>query len=215
MRGASAGRVLGVPGAGLENAGWAANPDVARIGRAGELRTATVLDSLAARSGGPTVFHDLRIPVPGIRSNIDHAVVSGRTITLIDAKVWAGGFYWTIGGRTYRGFSRFAAADSRNMPMAVEAIGRYLASHRVDGRLARPMLVVWPPSQHSRPSSLWALNAHGSKVMTGAAFTARAGRVAGTRPADPRLVAVLAQLVTRHRGPRVPAQGQAGSPLDF
>ena len=34
------------------------------------------------------VLHDLRIPIPGFKANIDHAVVSGRSVLLIDSKMW-------------------------------------------------------------------------------------------------------------------------------
>jgi len=97
-RARSAGVVLGRPGSGLESAGWAVNGEVARIGRTGEVRTAALLDSLAARPGGPAVLHDLRIP--GGSANVDHVVVTGSRVHVVDAKVWAPGVYWTWSGVT-------------------------------------------------------------------------------------------------------------------
>lgn len=188
------GQVLGRAGAGLDNAAWAKNDAVARIGKSGEVKTAAVLDELAHRDGGPTVLHDLRIPIPGISANIDHVVVSGRTVHLIDAKVWKPGFYWTLGGRTFRGMSRFAPAEKKTMPMAVDAINRHLSGRRVGAKVARPMLVVWPSSAHGS-SSFWAMVSPGARVVDGAAFTARVRRLVGTKPADPAVVTALAPLV--------------------
>lgn len=30
------------------------------------------------------MLHDLRIPIPGFKTNIDHAVISGRSVLLIN-----------------------------------------------------------------------------------------------------------------------------------
>ena len=79
---------LGRPGGSLVGATWAANAAAAKVGRAAELKTALVLDGLAARPGGPTVLHDLGIPIPNISANIDHVVVSGRRVLVIDSKGW-------------------------------------------------------------------------------------------------------------------------------
>ena len=58
------------------------------VGRRAELRTAQVLDRLASQPGGPTVLHDLAIPIPNISANIDHVVVSGRRVLIVDSKGW-------------------------------------------------------------------------------------------------------------------------------
>ena len=95
--------VIGIPGGGLVDASWAANEEVAEIGRRGELLTAAVLDRLA-RPDGPTVLHDLLLPAAsGVRVNVDHVVVSGRRVVLVDSKCWQPGRYWTALGRTRRG----------------------------------------------------------------------------------------------------------------
>lgn len=188
------GQVLGRAGAGLDNATWAKNDAVARVGKSGEVKTAAVLDELAHRNDGPTVLHDVRIPIPGFTANVDHVVVSGHTVHLIDAKVWKPGFYWTVAGRTFRGLSRFAPADKKTMPMAVDAITRHLAGRRVRAKVTRPLLVVWPSSARG-VSSFWAMVSPGARVVDGATFTARVRRLVGTKPADPAVVAALTTLV--------------------
>lgn len=188
------GQVLGRAGGSLENATWAKNDAVTRVGKAGEVSTAAVLDGLAHRQNGPTVMHDLNIPIPRIRANIDHVVVTGRVVHLIDAKVWKPGFYWTVRGTTRRGWSKFAPADKKTMPMAVDAVTRFLAARGVKAVVARPLLVVWPSSRNGT-TSMWALVSPGARVVTGAQFTRRAARLTGTKPADPAVVAALTGLV--------------------
>src|SRR3954453_8392557 len=95
--------IYGTAAAGLNNAAWARNQDVADIGAAGEKRTAQILDGFAGKAA---ILHDLRIPIPGISANIDHVVVSGRRVLILDSKVWKPGIYWSLGGANRRGFER-------------------------------------------------------------------------------------------------------------
>src|SRR5690606_3467832 len=116
------GRVVGRAGFGLAvgDVSWAANDQVAAVGAAGEERTAIELGRIAARPGGPTVLHDLAIPIPGFTANIDHALVFGHRVVLIDTKKWKPGFYWTVAGRTRRGLEAVPHADRKTMVMARE-----------------------------------------------------------------------------------------------
>jgi hypothetical protein len=188
------GQIIGRPGGSLTGATWAKNDAVARIGKAGEVRTAAVLDALALRPGGPTVMHDLRIPIPGINANIDHLLISGRTVFIVDAKVWKPGTYWTLNGRTRRGLSRFTPAEKKTMPMAVKAITGYLTSRDLAVRLATPLVVVWPSSERAA-MHLWAMSSPGARVVSGRHFAARAHRLLDTKPADAALVIALTSLV--------------------
>jgi len=196
--------VLGTAGGGLGDAsGWAANENVARMGQAGEVRMAAILDPLA-RPGGATVLHDLRIPIPGFTANIDHVVVSGRTVLLIDSKMWKPGFYWTVGGKTRRGWRRFAVtsrsgkpaypAETKTMSMAYDTITRYLHGRGINARIARPLVVVFSSSQRAR-LDVWMLKFPGARAMTGDAFGRRARWLVGKRGADPVIVAALAELL--------------------
>lgn len=208
-------RSHGVAGGGLTDAAWARNADVARIGQAGERRTAAILDAYAGQDGGVTVLHDLMVPLPNVTANIDHVVVSGRTVHIIDSKVWKPARYWTFRGRTRRGWERFEPAEKQTMVMAVEALGTHLAHRGVDAWLAEPVVVVWP--SHPRAAlRLGLLRFPGAHAMTGIQFTYYArrrytatrrpslrgllpgfdsGPLRG-RPADPALVAALTPLLT-------------------
>ncbi|GAB3176011.1 hypothetical protein GCM10027059_50220 [Myceligenerans halotolerans] len=197
------GRVIGRPGAGLAGApAWAVNGEVARIGRRGELRTAAVLDE-AARRHGVTVLHDLRIPAPGVRANVDHVVVSGRRVLLIDAKVWRPGVYWTFAGRSFRGMRRFAPADKRTMEMAERGFRSFLARRGVRADVVRPLVVVWPSRAGVFRKGF--LRMPGARVVHAGALARTVARFARSR-ADDRVVVALSQLVADPQRP-VPSVG--------
>lgn len=189
------GAIIGTAGGSLNagSAGWAANADVARVGQRGEQRTARVLNALALQPGGPTVLHDLRIPIPGFSANIDHAVISGSDVTLLDSKSWKPGFYWTLGA-TRRGLTRFPFADKRTLPTAVSAIAKHLQRAGVSAHLRPSLLVIWPSSPNGS-TALWAYHPQSAVAVTGGAFERCAARRVGTRSADPRVVAALRSLV--------------------
>lgn len=140
------GVVIGTPGGSLAGApAWAANPEVAAIGAAGEQATARVLDDWV-RGTDAAVLHDLAIP--GSRANIDHAVLGARELWLIDTKVWRGRL-WTFGGVTRRGLEPFPVADRKTLPLAVERTQRLLA-RAGSGVRVRPvsLLVIHPTGTH-------------------------------------------------------------------
>lgn len=196
------GQVIGTPGGSLAGATFAANASVAKVGADGERRTAVILDALALRPGGPSVLHDLNIPNPKYSANVDHVIVSGSTVTIIDTKVWASNFYWTLAGKTYRGLKRFASAgkggvisypaEKRTLPMAKTAYARYLGIPESNIRLG---LIIWPAG--AKPMNLIFFRGAGSPAaVDGTKLTpARAGRMFGSRPADPHLLVALARLV--------------------
>jgi len=188
------GAVIGRPGGSLSGAaaGWAKNAQVAQIGQRGELQTAHILNRLATAPGGPTVFHDLTIPIPGFTANIDHVVVSGRTVTVLDSKVWKPGFYWTLGG-TRRGLEPFRFADTKTLPTAVAALRRHLQTFRLEPQFGRSVLVVWPSS--TGPMQMWAFRPQAAVAVPGHQFAHRARHLVGVSPADPRTVAALRALV--------------------
>lgn len=200
-------RILGVAGGGLNNASWAQNEDVARIGKTGEVKTAKLLNSFATADNGVTVLHDVTIPIPGFSANVDHIVVSGRTVHLIDAKVWRPAFYWTLNGATRRGLERFEPADKKTMEMAREHLSLFLAKKSIAAEFATPVLAIWPSST-TKPLRVGFLRVPGAKSMTGEQFTAYAKKEYSPggllsrgrgKPADPDVVNALASLLVSKR----------------
>jgi hypothetical protein len=190
-------RILGVPGGGLNNATWAANADVAKIGQKGEQQTAVLLDIFAGPEHGVTVLHDLRIPIPKFSANIDHVVVSGNTVHIIDTKVWKPAFYWTIGGKSRRGTERFQASEKKTMEMAYDALTRHLAAKGLTSvRFATPVLAIWPSSTKKNLNVRW-LKVPGARAMSADAFRSHAQVNFARRgePANPLIVMALAELL--------------------
>ncbi|WP_194165014.1 nuclease-related domain-containing protein [Pseudactinotalea sp. HY160] len=195
------GEVIGEAAFGLEHdSSWAANAEVAAAGARGERRTAKALGELAARPGGPAVLHDVAIPIPGFTANIDHVLVSGRTVVLLDSKSWKPGFYWTLAGTSRRGRELFAHADNQTMAMAYQSISRRLAA-RADtatATVAQPLVLVWP-SKGERPVHTWALRPPGARAVPARVGLRMLSKRSLQRNADPSVVACLVPLVASLR----------------
>ncbi len=169
----------------------------AEVGRSGEVRTAEVLDPFCRRFG-PTVLHDLAVPIAGLEINIDHIVVSANRVWIIDTKSWKPGIIWTFRGRTRRGLHRFPAAETRTPEIAAKAISGYLASHRVTHDMRTPILVIWSSSRGKPPSRVMSTRWYrpaGALAVPGPAFARSLRRRLGILPADPKIVRALSELV--------------------
>ena len=186
--------IFGRAGKGLDNADWAVSQRAAKAGQAGERKTASVLDPLAGPNA--VVLHDLMIPHDKYTANIDHVVVTGRTIYLIDSKAWKPGFLWTFGGKTRRGFEPFSSADSRTMSLARESVLAYLMAHSINGMDVQCHVVVWPSRKEGRVS-VWAARMPGARLMGSDALPGFAKKImSGHKPADASTVAALRDLLT-------------------
>lgn len=188
----------GVAGGGLIDAAWAANAEVARIGRKAEIRTAQLLED--RRPDRTAVLHDVAIPAAGYTANIDHVIVSGRTVVLIDTKAWKPGRYWTSLGAHRRGWHRFEHAGSGTPAMARDRIARYLADRGLRAAVAAPLVAVWPSSASGRVNVRW-LRMDRCRVLPAERLPGRLARIAGNRPPDPQVLAALRGLVGRTGSP--------------
>lgn len=187
--------VIGKPGAGLLDASWASSAGAAQKGHDGELRTAVLLDSEAVTVQGPTVIHDVCIPLPNVKANIDHLIISGNTVTIIDSKVWKPGRYWTLFGVTRRGMEKFQHADKSTMVMARDALEKLAQENNISIEFSEPLLVIWSSRKYPK-MSVRLLKPKGASPLTGAAFTKKLSRLFGSQQADPALVNLLLPLVT-------------------
>lgn len=160
---------------------WAVNAGAAQFGADAELKTAQLLNQHAMRDNGPTVFHDIRIPIPGFKANLDHIVVAGHKVLIIDTKAWKGGFMWTLGGTTRRGLTRFVACDKKTIVMGHQRLDQVLNQPRHHADFATPLVVVWPTGQ--KPLSTWAATFPGARIVTSHQLEKVLARMHG--PADP------------------------------
>ena len=166
---ANMGRSYGTPGGSLtSSATWAKNADVVSQGDKGERSSAKILDRECITLGGASVFHDVNIP--GCQANIDHVVVAGRKIWLIDSKRWKPGFYWRVGQRAFRGGKRFTPAEKKTMSLARDRLERLFAQRGVKARFLTSHTVVWPSNTFT-PLRLWALRyMPGARVVSSTRF---------------------------------------------
>lgn len=77
-------RVYGVPGGSLNSAGF--DSGATNAGIDGERRVAAVLDDFVKRTPGAYVFHSVKLP--GHYGDIDHVLLTGDTVIVIDSKNW-------------------------------------------------------------------------------------------------------------------------------
>ncbi|MHA3724242.1 nuclease-related domain-containing protein [Leucobacter sp. HY1910] len=187
---ATPGQVVGRAGGGLDDASWAANDAVRRIGQEAEVKTGMALASVVLQ--GPSVLHDLRIPIPGIKANIDHIIVHGDTVLILDSKNWAPGLYWTLRGVTRRGLKRFAPADKKTLPMAQEAIERFLRQKGLHAKVVTPVLVVW---SSGKPNFTFFRAPGGTRVVRGEQIERWASRNTRRKNAQASLLVALTELV--------------------
>lgn len=186
--------IIGTAGDGMDgDTSWAANADVVRVGRDGEQRTGRLLDAFARKHPGVAILHNLQPPHPRVRINIDHVVVTGRTVHVVDSKVWRRGFYWTFGSRSFCGIRRDRHAEKRTVQIATESIERLLTAQGIRGRVREGLVVVWP-GKGSKASRFWALRVPGAKAVPAHRFARSLRRRFGTTPAEPQIVSALAAL---------------------
>lgn len=139
--------IYGRGGASASQGGaWAKNDKVAKIGAAGEKKVAKALEPYFSSPSSAALFHDLA--VPGRRANIDHLIVSGRKVLLLDTKVWKAGFYFTFFSRTFRWgkgkngprFERLKHADKKTYQMLTYDLKKFLEP--VGAKILTPAVIV-------------------------------------------------------------------------
>lgn len=195
------GAIYGKPGGSLKDASWlsAGNQGAAKVGAAGEVRTAAILDRYA-KDGSVTILHDLKVPSAKYKANIDHIVVSGNRVFPIDAKVWKPGWYWTFNGQTRRGFERFTPAEKQTMAVIERTLTSMFEAAGVDAVVEYPWLLVWPSSKRGKLTT-WALKVPGANVYPGDKIERVCKKhfskkfFGGGKPADQRVVDKLLPLL--------------------
>ena len=166
-----------------------------RIGQAHGLKaeraTAELLDRLTTH--GFTVFHS--VSVRGGAADIDHVLVGSTGVVLIDTKSWKAGTYVRLGSRTYRRCGsellprRFAPGESSSLARSVTQM------RQAGIPVAGAVVAVWPSGSGGR-IGLKLMRYTGAKRIAHARRAVRAARrMAGSRGADPSVVAQVARWV--------------------
>jgi hypothetical protein len=179
--------IYGRAATGLQDSSWAVNENVAKIGAKGEQKTEVLLNGFAKKAA---VLHDLRIPIPGFKANIDHAVVSGKSVLLIDSKMWKPGFYWSLLG--YRRGWEKTPHIGKSQAYVSQAMATYLQG--TGARVLTPRLVVWS-SRDGQPLSTWMLTVPGAEVVNGLRIVPAVKSFVREGKADPAIVSKLRELL--------------------
>lgn len=121
--------VRGRPG--LSQEGQDKFGDRARQGTYGERITAAIIDDWAHNRQSVTVFHGLQFPGSAV-ADVDHALVAGRRVALLDSKKWSRGHYaFDPHGHVVRDGRPFKGGDV-HMAHAVRAYEQSWAEHNAE-----------------------------------------------------------------------------------
>jgi len=172
--------------------------DRAGAGAAGERHTSELLDGAYAGSAHTWVFHNVRMP-GWKKANLDHVVVRGSIVVVLDSKFWKPGTYWRPPGGPRRGLKPFRPAEHIYL---AEMAGRFAARLGAPAATVRPLVVVWP----SRPGQLtlwrWPYGLRvdgGVPVVLGSDLLRRLVPALGPATARPRLELVDALVAVSGR----------------
>lgn len=196
--------IFGSAAAGLGvDAHYVASEGARTAGAAGERATAAILDSFATRAA---VLHDLKVPGQK-RINIDHAIVTGNRVVLIDAKTWKAGFYWSAAGRNFRDVLH-PVHTSEAVAIAHTRWAAHLTRLGLKATLPTPLVAVWSGPQAAAASrsitrsstvpaitgaspSVWALHYPGAKAIAATALARRVEKLIVNAEPDAQIVAAM------------------------
>jgi hypothetical protein len=183
----------GTPGGSLQKGrnSWASSQRNAQAGLKGEQRCAAMLAKLP---DNVVVIHDVKIP--GSAANVDHVIVVGRKVFLVDAKLWRPEFFWSAFGMSFSGWKRFALADKKTMLLALSRFKRSIPA----AKFAQPKICVLT-SDARRPANVTFLRVPGCHALNEKDFE-RFLRKIGRRKtkADPEIVRKIVRFA--HQKPR-------------
>jgi len=164
--------------------------------------TARILEEAYASDPTTCVFNDFG--TPGFRAaNVDHLVVRGRRVQIMDSEVWAPGFYWSFANETRGEGGRFSQADRREANRARANYYQHLVGDlaHVDGAL------VIHPSQGGGKVRKWALawddpEVGGLRLIMADKLIRTLDRSLGPRRApDPLLLQALSGILLSNQSP--------------
>jgi len=197
----------GTAGGSLKNNSGFTTKKLAGVGLKGEVRTASVLRAIqSARTPSQcfTVVHDIMLPSSKYTANIDHLVIAGNSVIIIDSKVWSPGYYVTVGGKTWvyrpkkvrssqaKTLEHFKPGDKQTIPMLVDVMGEYLGS---SAKLIHPVMVVWSPRENARPKLALYRPGHGVEVVSGSRSSHHLNAVIPRQTANPHILSRVLELL--------------------
>lgn len=124
--------IWGSPAGELDNATAKFGEDKVSKGVIGERKTALALETLL-QIPGVRIFHGLKYPIGNGQADVDHLVMCGDKIALIDSKYWSGADYSWDGYDTILENGRHVQKGVTHFPKAVDAYANIFHSSTVKG----------------------------------------------------------------------------------
>lgn len=141
-------------------------------GKYGEMRTAEVLSGFASRC---VVVHD--VIVPGLSANLDHIVISGSRVLILDSKAWRDGFYHRLSDAVMRRGHDEVTHDSTEGLLRMQS----MFAESVAVTSIRSKLIVWPSRNARQVMIDPSLHSHTVPVYPGHMLTSIVRRFIGLR----------------------------------
>jgi len=187
---------FGTPGGSLRDKNQSfASKDRSKTGAAGEVKTAEIIrayQSTLPESKCFTVVHDIMLPSEKYTVNIDHLIVTGSRLVVLDSKVWQPARYVSAFGRVYRMgngslFGRFTPAEKQTVQMICNVLAKRF------GVPVSGALVVWSSQYNSEPQ-LGLYRPKGIKVLTGADLHRQLPKYVKSQAGDEALIRAVLKL---------------------
>jgi len=187
---------FGKPGGSLRDKNQSfASKDRSKVGAAGEVKTAEIIrayQSTLPESRRFTVVHDIMLPSDKYTVNIDHLIITGSRLVVLDSKVWQPARYVSAFGHVYRMgngsfFGRFEPAEKQTVQLICNVLAKRF------GIPVNGALVVWSSKYNSEPK-LGLYRPKGIKVLTGADLHRQLPRYVRSQAGDEGLIQAVLKL---------------------
>ncbi|MHB1731846.1 MAG: nuclease-related domain-containing protein [Ferrimicrobium acidiphilum] len=201
----------GTPGGSLGGDVFSDRRGAANVGAIGERKTADLLRIIQQERHPDrrfAVVHDVMLPSDRYTANIDHIVIAGKKVLIIDSKVWSAGFYFTVRGHTYvfhskktknthnKTLSRFDAGDHRTLPMTLSVLQEWTLNNGFyPVTFMTPVMLVWPPEGKQNPSLRFYSPQGSVKAISPEKARVRLANMIPNQAPDPRLLDLFRSLL--------------------
>jgi hypothetical protein len=203
---------FGTPGASLSGESFYDKRKRADVGASGERRTADLLRGIQQHRHLPNrfaVIHDVMLPSDRYTANIDHIVIAGKSVLIIDSKVWSSGLYATFKGKTYvlhskktrtqynKMVARFEAGDHKTLPMTLNILNEWTKQHGLNQvNFMNPLMIVWPPEGKNNPSVRFYTPPGVTAAVTPEVARVRLAKSIPTQPPNQQLLDLFLSLMS-------------------
>ena len=143
-------RSMAQAGGGTFESGKQVSRRVAAAGAEGEQRTAAwLIEEVFPDDGLLLIFHSLSVPGMG-SADMDHAVLSGNQLLLIDSKAWGTGRYTFLRGTCFHNGKVYEPGKTQTLQKASVAFTRFFESRGIPAPQVHTALVIHQMGEQRR-----------------------------------------------------------------